>query len=769
MKNRWTYSHILFNFLTDIFYKFSREFFVFWFFWIFLIVIIIKLFSFTVINHKYYETLAQKQQTLTTKSNISRWTIYSTNQNASVLATSVNLNDLAVDPSIPWNKTKLNSFLTDVVYNEICYLKSSRECRKNLSKFLWVLEILDFANNEKYLKSKIWEKISQKISRTKVTSVLVKDNLNKEEAFNIEKLALKWIYINGANLYVNPEEIINLEETALKISGITSILLEELKHHFRKRDLKYVLILNKLSISWSEYIKQKINEENSAYSRWFITRDDSISKYIILTANQHRLYTENDMLSSVLWYVDNDWEWRYWIEWYYNNILKWKETQTFSKKDITWKIIDPISLTNTQESFKWANITLTIDRNIQKKVEEIIDADIETYRANKISAIVMDPKTWEILAMATNPRYNPNSPSDVFELEKVTFMKYPNPPIDLLWFRVFTIDNVNWKEYYYDNKKILLREISREELWDNNLEKYVFVNKDWPGAYKNDIIQDLYEPGSIFKPITMAAWIDSWEINRFDMYKDEWSVNIDNFKISNVSKACIWYKTYQNAMNYSCNVWMISIARKIWASILHKYIEDFWFWKQTWISLEWEVYSKMSPYEKWSRAQLFTTSFWKWITLNMLQMATSYSVIANWWVYIKPQIIKSIEFSNWKKISNKPEITHRVIKESTSKIMIQVLVDGVVNWVAKWWAVKWYSIAWKTWTSQMVYKWRYENWTASTNWSFAWFWPAEDPKFVIIVRVDRPRSSIFWWETVSASFSKIAEYLFNYYKIPPKI
>ena len=101
--------------------------------------------------------------------------------------------------------------------------------------------------------------------------------------------------------------------------------------------------------------------------------------------------------------------------------------------------------------------------------------------------------------------------------------------------------------------------------------------------------------------------------------------------------------------------------------------------------------------------------------------------------------------------------------------MIQVLVDWVDNWVAKWWAVKWYSIAWKTWTSQMVYKWKYENWTASTNWSFAWFGPAEDPKFVIIVRVDRPRSSVFWWETVSASFAKIAEYLFNYYKIPPKI
>jgi len=75
---------------------------------------------------------------------------------------------------------------------------------------------------------------------------------------------------------------------------------------------------------------------------------------------------------------------------------------------------------------------LTIDRNIQKKVEEIIDIDILDYQANNISVVIMDPKTGNIIAMASHPRFNPNSPGDAFELEKVTPSKFPNPYINLL-------------------------------------------------------------------------------------------------------------------------------------------------------------------------------------------------------------------------------------------------------------------------------------------------------------------------------------------------
>lgn len=753
--------------ITHFLQKYPREYYVFAFFSLFLFAIIFKLFSFTVINSVYYKDLAIKQQTSKTLVQVSRWNIYSSNEKWKVLATSVDLNDLAIDPSIEWNKTKLIQFLTDIIYNEICYLKSANQCKKSLQKFIWVLDIEDFRLNEIYLKEKINSKLKELSSRTKVTSVLLKDDLTIEQSFELEKMKLGWVYVNWTNLYVNPEEIVDDSFIATKLSVVIKKDVEDIKYLIRKRVLKYLLILPKISITTSETIKQKLDEEKQAYSRWFIWKQDLIGPFIILSPSWHRYYPENDMASTVLWFVDNAWEWKYWIEWYFNDLLKWKTSNKYAKKDIMGRLIEPMNL-DDQTNLAWANITLTIDRNIQKAVEEIIDNDLATYRANSISVIIMDPKTWAVLAMATNPRFDPNNPWEAYELERVTYSKYPNPDTDLLWARVLAVDNSKWTEYIYNWKKIYLREISREELWDNRLEKYVFVNKKWWGVYKNDIIQDLYEPGSIFKPIVFAAAIDSWEISRYDMYKDNWFVQIDNFKIKNVSSKCMWYKTFQNAMNYSCNVWMINIAQKIWASIFYKYIDSFWIGKKTWITLEWEVSWKLDPYEKWWKAQLFTTSFGQWITVTMLQMASVYSVIANWGVYYKPRIVKSIEFADWKKIINKPEATHRVLKESTAKTMIQVLVDWVNNWVAKNWAVKWYSIAWKTWTAQIAYKWKYESWVASTMWFFAWIAPAEDPKFVMIVKVERPRSSIYGWETVARTFSRISQYLFNYYWIPPK-
>lgn len=754
--------------IKHFFSRFEREHYIYVFFFIFGFFIVLELFSFTVINHEYYKDLALKQQTSAKKEPVSRWNIYSSNDTWKILATSVYLNDLAIDPSINWNKDKLKSFLVDVVYRELCYLQSLNDCKKWLQRFLWVLELPDFRMNEIYLKNKIQEKVSEKISRKKVTSVLIFDNLTNEEAFEIEKINLAWVYVSWVNVFVNPEEIMDSDFVSQKLSSITWRKKEVIKNQIRRRDLRYVLILSKISISTSDYIKQKLEEENQAFKRWFLQKEDLISNFLILNSNHHRYYPENWLASQIVWFVDNSWVWRYWIEWYYDNILKWKESRIYAKKDIAGRLIDPYSLTKEQASLKWADITLTIDKNIQKAVEDIIDEDIIEYKANSISVVIMDPKTWYILSMATTPRFDPNRPWEAFELIKVTPEKYPNPSIDLRWARVLAVDNRVWNEYIYDWKKIYLREISYEEFDDPKLEKYVFANKQWAWVYRNHIISDIYEPWSIFKPILMASWIDSWEINRYDMYQDNWYVKIDKFTIKNVSEKCLWYNSFNHAMNYSCNVWMIRIAQKIWKTLYYKYLDSFWFWKKTGITLEWEVETKLDPPDKWSQAQLLTSSYWLWIWVTMLQMARAYSTLANGWIYYKPQIVKSIKFADWKEIESKPEATHRVLKEETSRIMTEVLVDWVNIGEARSWKIEWYNIAWKTWTAQIAYRWKYETWWASTMASFAWYWPAEDPRFVVIVRVERPRSSEWWGATAWRTFNKIASYLLNYYAIPPK-
>lgn len=749
--------------------KIPREKFVYSFFVFLLFAVIYNLFEITVLNNDYYKKLADRQQTSQLKTPTSRWNIYSSNDKWKVLATSVYLNDLAIDPSVKWNKQKLWLFLTDIVYNEICYLKNSWECKKSLQRFLWVLEIYDFQFNEKYLKEKIWVKINDRLSKENVTSVYLSDKLTPEQAFELERANLKWVYVNWSNLYANPEELSDYKEMSKKLLDYTSYQLPNLESILQKRKLKYVPVLNKISIWTSELIKEKIAEETQAVKWWFIDENESIMNFIILNANQQRFYPEWTLSASILWFLDSDWNWNYWVEWYFDSVLRWKQSKSNYKKDVNWKIIDLDFVSHKDNLLNaWANITLTIDKNIQKTIEDIIDEDIYEYWANNINVVVMEPKTWNVIAMATHPRFDPNNPWTAYELVKVTPDKYPQPSINLRWSRVLAVDNVNWQEYIYNWKKVLLREISYEELDDPLLDKYVFANRQWAWVYRNHAVQDIYEPWSIFKPILMAVWIDSWEINRYDMYQDNWFVKIDEFTIKNVSSKCLWYNTYQNAMNFSCNVWMIRIAQAIWKNIYHKYLDSFGFWKSTWIELSWEVSWSLAPVESWSRAQLFTTSYWLWVWVTMIQMASAYSTIANWGIYYKPQIIKKIEFADGKVDIYKPNPTHRVLKESTSKLMTEVLVDWVEKWEAKVWKVEWYTLAWKTWTAQIAYKWKYETWAASTMASYAWFWPAEDPKFVIIVRVERPRKSEWWGATAWKTFNKISKYLLWYYKIPPK-
>lgn len=86
----------------------------------------------------------------------------------------------------------------------------------------------------------------------------------------------------------------------------------------------------------------------------------------------------------------------------------------------------------------------------------------------------MDPQTWNVIAMATHPRFDPNNHWTAYELVKVTPDKYPQPSVNLRWSRVLAVDNVNWQEYIYNSKKVLLREISYEELDDPMLDKICF-------------------------------------------------------------------------------------------------------------------------------------------------------------------------------------------------------------------------------------------------------------------------------------------------------
>lgn len=745
----------------------KREFLIFLLFFLAFLTILSKVFSYTVLNYEYYNKLAEKQQIWKVEIPVTRWNIFSSNPN--VLATSVSLNDLAIDPKWIWDSAKLTIFLREIIFKELCIWKDVNDCKENLIKFLKVLDLEDFTYTEEYIRNKITEKLQEKINDTKITSVLLEDSLNQDSVTAIRSLLIKWVYINKTSLYVNPEEILNKKIVAQQLSKYIPIIQTKLEHLIKKRDKRYAKLISKLSIESSEKIEKYMSDERDALKRWVIDDEDSIVNFLILDPYPQRFYPDNNLSAQLVWFVDSSWKWQYWMEWYFNDILKWNKWYIIAETDIRWRTIDPISFKSWDLFWKWARIYTTIDRNIQNKVESILEKWVKNYRANKWTVVVMNPKTWEIISMANYPSFNPNKPWDVYELEIVKYSKYPNPLIDLKGIPVFVEDSLEWKQFFYNSKKILLRKSSELELWNPAIIKYKYINDFWPEVYRNWAISDLYEPGSIMKAFTVAIWLDSWEISEYSMYQDNWSLKIDQFEISNVSNKCLWYHSFGHALNYSCNVWMIRIAQSYWRVLAYNYLKSFWFERKTDISLSWEVTSKIRELNKWSISNLLTSSYWLWISVTPLQMATGYSILANGWVYVKPHIIDRIEYSDKKILKYKQEQEYRVIKPQTSKTITNMLVDSINNWVAQNWNVEWYTLAWKTWTSQIASRWWYEKWEASTYASFAWYWPAEDPKFVIIVKLDRPRTSVYWGVTSSKIFKEISEYLLDYYKIPKKI
>jgi len=741
---------------------------VFWLFILYSLIIITTAFKYSVFEYSYYSKLAEWQQTKVIKNTVNRWTIYSNNDPVWVLATSTDLSDFAVDPTQIWSLDKLQWFLVDIVYWELCTGNQVESCEENLSSFLKIQSFEDFSFDPEYIKSKIADEIKKRIDKKFLDFILLKENISEKEKFNITSLWSEALVLQNNNLFFDFNK--NTDKTQLweNLAKILNIPLVDIQNKLRAKEIRYIKFLTKLSLITKDKIDARIENEKNAIKKWLLEEKEGINNFILLEPHPTRFFPEKTLASQVLWFVDNEWQWRYWIEWYYNEELQWQEWLKITKKDISWK---PLWLDEMSEKkmIHWSDIKLTIDRNIQKEIWRILEKWVKDFRANKWSALVMDPKTWAIIAMASYPDYDPNNFWDVYELEKVNYWKYPNPWFDLLWMPLFVEDSWTWwtDMLKYDWKMIKLRLANEKEIINNAIPKYKYKNNFWPLAYLNDTISSLYEPWSVFKAITTAIWIDTWDIRPWDMYNDKWFVEIDTYKIKNVSKECIGYHTYTHALDWSCNVWMIDIVKKIWSALFYKYINDFWFWQKTNITLEWEVFGKIQPYEKWSRAKLFTQSFWQWITATVLQMASAYATIANWWIYMQPYIVDTIALPNWQTIKNTPTPLRRVIKEETSKKLIAMLTEWATIWFAKKWSVEWYDIAGKTWTSQIAAKWKYEqDWPWHTITSYWWFWPSSNPKFVMIVKIERPRSAEFAETTSSALFSQMAKYLLNYYAIP---
>lgn len=779
-------------------------------------VIVIRLFYLQVIQHNNYNDELIKQSTSLASINAERWDIYALDKTWQPvkLTENINLYDIALDPREIWKdgnwnlmKERFIELISPIVYKHLCVI----HWMENVSKEECIANIEAFSNIELLPKQPeffyFWKEynaewleipiISQEYSTFDFNAYnerrqKVIDEFSKDKAMEIIKNRLEekikiWIkeknYVGyytdedfledlkkqnfsfvsiEANFYVYiiPKEPSSSRDKILFQNfmskwkkQLSSTMLDSL---FKKQEYKYIKLFSSANPQIAqdikelklEYANEKYSLDGSPYNKY------SILHWIILEPQAIRYYPYWEFMSNVLWYVDKNWDAYYWVEKYYDNILEWVDWEITwrSNRNMWWSDFEVI---NTKD---WDDVVLTIDIWIQKEIEAIAKKYLENLKADSVAVVVFDPKKWQVKASASMPTYNPNNYNDAYTMIPLS------PEYSYL------VDDETYNEvpvYIYTWWKYV--KAKSTERTDISLKKYISKNVYWASVFVDKNVATTFEPWSIFKAFTMAIWLDSDEVRLDDYYQDDWSVKIDIYTIKDADKkACMWYHSLLEALINSCNVWMIRIVQSLGKEIFYNYLNKLWFGEITWIELAEEKSWSLPNATNVSMAAFFNNSFGQWVTVTQIQLAAAYSTLVNWWTYMKPTIVSQIrtKSANSDEVTieeNKARSIRQIIRPEVSDEMRNALYSVVeTNEEYKYAKVVWYRLGAKSWTSQIAYRWKYQKWEWWTQATFAWIVSIDNPEYIVLIWVSRPRTNQWWVATAGKIFNEIATFLIWY-------
>ena len=296
---------------------------------------------------------------------------------------------------------------------------------------------------------------------------------------------------------------------------------------------------------------------------------------------------------------------------------------------------------------------------------------------------------------------------------------------------------------------------------DYDLEKYYLFSEDY---YKNSAISDLFEPGSIFKPLIMAAALEEKKIKPNDIYNETGQIAVGEYNIKT------WNDKYEGKISMtrilekSSNVGMVYVGEKLGNKKIYDYLGKYGFSQNTGIDIEGEASGYLKPQANWYPIDYATVTFGQGIAITPIQMIRAFASIINGGYLMRPYLVQKIVSGN-KVTEIKPKIERKIISPLTSEIIKKFLISTVENAEAKWDRPKGYKIGGKTGTAQVPIKGHYD--PTKTIASFIGFAPANDPKFLTFIVLYEPKTSPWGSETAAPLFFEIAKQLIVYYNISP--
>lgn len=284
--------------------------------------------------------------------------------------------------------------------------------------------------------------------------------------------------------------------------------------------------------------------------------------------------------------------------------------------------------------------------------------------------------------------------------------------------------------------------------------------------YTSPIVSHLYEPGSTFKVLVMAAGIDAGLVTPETRCNAcAGPVEISGYEIKTWDDKYYPNNTMNEVIQHSDNTGMVFVARKLGIERFLSYLKQFGIGQLTGIDIQGEVTEELRPLKKWIEIDLATASFGQGISVTPIQLLAGVNAIANGGKLMKPLVVEKILTPEGKTITIDPKVVGTPISPATAKVMTWMMVNAVKAGEAKFASIPDYNVAGKTGTAQIALEGHYD--PTNTNASFIGFFPAEDPKVTMLVIVNRPKSSIYGADTAAPIFFKIARDLIQHYNIEP--
>lgn len=439
-------------------------------------------------------------------------------------------------------------------------------------------------------------------------------------------------------------------------------------------------------------------------------------KGVVYQKDTKRSYVTGTAASQVIGFIRGDTSWG--LESLYNKELTGSNGRSFITYEGTNQVV-----TQEVDALDGHTLITTLDYTIQQYAEQAVDYAMETYGPENASAIVTNPKTGEVLAMAASPDFDPNEPSRPTALADEEFA-------------------AQWTT------------LTEEEM-------YTYLNNTW----KNFNVSSSFEPGSIVKPMVMAAALEEGVVKAEDVFYCSGSKTVAGIPIG------CWYRSghgeldCEGVLSNSCNVGMMNVGERMGAETLSKYLREFGFASLTGIDLpnETSAASLMYDADEMGPTELATMSFGQSFNATPIQAITAFNALINGGNLMRPYVVSQVLDESGNVLSETtPELVRKVVSESTADTVRKMLQETMTEGTGKKAYIDGYAVGGKTGTAQQG-----DRSLGIHTLTFIAYLPVEDPEISIMVTIHRPPEYIDGVTSAAPMMKMLLENIIKYKAIEP--